>query len=234
MLGAGERPLRRIARGHKIDASPCTREPGRGGRGAGPRSAGGPGVSDKQLEKVKFLIIDDNAFMRTIVRSVLNALNANQVKEAADGVDALKIMKNFQPDIIIADWEMRPVDGIEFVRMVRIGSDSRDPFVPIIMLSGHSENARVTVARDAGINEYLVKPISASTLFSRIEAVIERPRPFVRAKDFFGPDRRRRDVGYRGEERRKAQADGDAGGGDGEVEIVTTQAADGNDSAASR
>lgn len=151
-------------------------------------------MSEKYLENVKFLIVDDNAFMRTIVRRVLAALDAEHIREAANGAAALKIMQTYQPDIAIVDWEMQPLDGLEFTRMVRTADDSSNPFLPIIMLSGHSEHNRILAARDIGINEFVVKPISVKTLFERIEAVIERPRPFIRIKGYFGPDRRRRDV----------------------------------------
>lgn len=155
------------------------------------------------LEQIKFLVVEDNNFMRTIVRRVLNALGAHDVKEAVDGAEAMKLLQTYQPDICIVDWEMTPLDGIDFARMIRLGEDSPNPFMPLIMLSGHSERQRVMVARDAGVNEFVVKPISATALFSRIRAVIERPRPFVRTKNYFGPDRRRHaDAKYQGPERR--------------------------------
>ncbi|MCZ6606559.1 MAG: response regulator [Alphaproteobacteria bacterium] len=159
----------------------------------------------KYLEDVKFLIVDDNAFMRTIIRQVLSALHAEQVREASDGEDALQIMQTFAPDIIILDWEMKPMDGLEFTRKVRLSRDSPNVFTPIVMVSGHSERGRVVAARDAGVNEFVVKPISAKSLFDRIQAVIERPRPFVRLKSYFGPDRRRKTVGRGEEERRVAK-----------------------------
>ena len=159
----------------------------------------------KYLEDVKFLIVDDNAFMRTIIRRVLSALHAEQVREASDGEDALQIMQTFAPDIIILDWEMKPMDGLEFTRKVRLSRDSPNVFTPIVMVSGHSERGRVLAARDAGVNEFVVKPISAKSLFDRIQAVIERPRPFVRLKSYFGPDRRRKTVGRGEEERRVAK-----------------------------
>lgn len=162
-------------------------------------------MAEKYLENVKFLVVDDNAFMRKIVRRVLNALDAMQVRDAGDGAEALKVMRTFEPDIIICDWEMRPLDGLEFVRMLRLSSDSANPYIPVIMLSGHSEMNRVTAARDAGVNEFVVKPISVRTLFSRIQSIIEKPRGFIRTKTFFGPDRRRRNMRFKGADRRKAE-----------------------------
>jgi DNA-binding response OmpR family regulator len=72
------------------------------------------------------------------------------------------------------------------------------------MLTGHTEMNRVMEARDAGVHEFLAKPISAKSIYARIRAIIERPRPFIRAGVYFGPDRRRRNnPSYKGRERRK-------------------------------
>ena len=160
-------------------------------------------MSKSYLENVNFLVVEDNPFMRSIIKSVLRVLGAHSIKEATDGASALQMMNLAAPDIILVDWEMQPVDGLEFVKMVRRADDSPNPFAAIIMLSGHSEHTRVMAARDAGVNEFLVKPISAESLFKRIQQVIESPRPFVRSKTYFGPDRRRHAIPHPGKERRK-------------------------------
>ena len=99
---------------------------------------------------------------------------------------------------------MEPMDGLELTKLIR-GNESNNRYAPIIMITAFSEIARVTLARDAGVNEILVKPIAATTLFTRIRAVIERPRLFVEAESYFGPDRRRRqDPNYKSEDRRMA------------------------------
>lgn len=150
-------------------------------------------VSSCYLTNIKFLVADDNAFMRTIIRRILVTLGVQEIREASDGAEALKIIQTWPADIILLDWEMTPFDGIEFTTMVRNANDMSNTFMPIIMISAHSEYWRISQARDAGINEFLVKPISAKSLFSRICKVIEKPRPYVNAPGFFGPDRRRRD-----------------------------------------
>ena len=155
------------------------------------------------LENVKILIIDDLQFTRTLVRRILTVLGAHEIRDATDGAKALKLMLTFEPDLIILDWEMEPMNGIEFVRNVRDSDEDANPYVPIIMLSGHSTLASVSEARDAGITEYVTKPFSAKSLFSRIRAVIDTPRSFVRTKAFFGPDRRRHDVEIEISDRRK-------------------------------
>jgi len=153
------------------------------------------------LAKIKFLIADDNAFMRTIVRRILSTLGAQDIREASDGAEALKIIQSWPADIVLLDWEMKPFDGIEFTAMMRHAQDLTNTFMPIIMISAHSEYWRIAKARDAGVTEFLVKPISAHTLFSRIRNVIEHPRPFVNAPGFFGPDRRRHEETHMQERR---------------------------------
>jgi CheY-like chemotaxis protein len=144
------------------------------------------------LSRLTVMVVDDNAHMRRIVKEILRSLGVTHISEAVDGADALKAMRAISPDIVIADLDMRPLDGLEFTRLVRTAGDSPDPYVPIIMLTGHTEAYRVAQARDAGVNEFLAKPISVKGLYARIHAIIHRPRQYVRTKGFAGPDRRRR------------------------------------------
>ena len=91
--------------------------------------------------------------------------------------------------------------------MVRTSSDSPNPFMPIVMITGHSERSRVNAARDAGVNEFLVKPVTAKSLMDRINTVVNHPRSFVKGGTYFGPDRRRRkDMNYAGPWRRKEES----------------------------
>ena len=154
------------------------------------------------LHDLKFLVVDDSAFMRELLCDVLRHFDAHNVRDASDGAEALEIMQAWTPDIILLDWEMTPFDGIEFTRAVRSSERGHEKFAPIIMVSAHSEYWRIQHARNAGVNEFLAKPFSPKALFSRIRAVIERPRPFIRAPGYFGPDRRRHDMAC-ADERRK-------------------------------
>lgn len=165
------------------------------------------------LENVSFLIVDPNAFMRSLIKNVLHVFGAEKFIEANDGADAFKAMHNLIPDVIFTEWMMEPLDGLDFTRMVRTGKDSPNPFVPIIMMTAYAEKQRVMEARDAGITEFIAKPLSAKTLMGRITAVIEHPRPFVRSPRYFGPDRRRRQASdYTGPERRKSEPPADGEG----------------------
>jgi CheY-like chemotaxis protein len=148
-------------------------------------------MSGGGFESLKALVVDDNAHMRSLLRALLNSIGIKDVVEAAHGGAALDILRDRKSDLVLSDMQMKPMDGIEFTRLVRNGGMSPNPFVPIIMISGHTERHRVEVARDAGVTEFLAKPITAMHLFSRISEIVERPRAFVRTESYFGPDRRR-------------------------------------------
>jgi CheY-like chemotaxis protein len=143
--------------------------------------------------KLRFLAVDDNAHMRRILRTLLHGLGAREVHEAEDGAAGLEAYTMHGPDIIITDWAMPVLDGLELTRIIRNPATSTNPFVPIIMLTAHSERNRVLAARDIGVTEFLAKPISAKSLYQRVVNVVVNPRPFVKTEEYFGPDRRRLD-----------------------------------------
>lgn len=150
------------------------------------------------LQGIRFLVVDDNRYMRNLLRGILSAFGSKDVQEAGDGADAFKVLRSFSPDVVLTDNYMSPLDGIEFTRMLRTGRDSPLPLVPIIMITGYTDLHNVTAARDSGVHEFLAKPVSAHALYSRIHTVLTRPRPFVRAPAYFGPCRRRRSKGHPG------------------------------------
>lgn len=154
------------------------------------------------------LVIEDSEAMRGLVKLLLHAMRVKTVLTAADGTEAIEMMRKTPPDLIITDLEMTPLDGVEFTRLVRRDADSPAPYVPIIMLTGYTDLRRVARARDAGVNEFLVKPISEKALNARIVEIIERPRQHVKCETYVGPDRRRRnDPDYTGPRRRFDDAD---------------------------
>ena len=144
------------------------------------------------LKDVKFLVVDDQPAIREIVTHILRAAGARSIDYATDGASALDAVREKRPDIVIADVHMTGMDGLDFVRILRGASDSPNPYLPVIMLTAHTDAVRVAEARDAGVTEFASKPISAANLIQRINAVILKPRPFVRTDGYFGPCRRRR------------------------------------------
>ncbi|HEY0299759.1 MAG TPA: response regulator, partial [Rhizomicrobium sp.] len=108
-------------------------------------------MSGGAFEYLKALIVEDNQHMRALLRSLLNALGIAQVFEATNGEDAFALLRDKQPDLILSDLSMTPVDGIAFVREVRNSQSSPNPYIPIIMVTGHTERHRIEAARDAGV-----------------------------------------------------------------------------------
>jgi two-component system, chemotaxis family, chemotaxis protein CheY len=156
-----------------------------------------------ECSRLRFLVVDDNSHMRRIIRALLHGFGVREAYEAEDGAAGLEAFSSFSPDIVITDWAMPIFDGIELTRMIRQPETSANPYVPIIMVTGHAERRKVAEARDAGVTEFLVKPISAKGLYQRIASVVMLPRPFIRTSTYFGPCRRRTaNPNYSGAERR--------------------------------
>ncbi len=159
------------------------------------------------LNTLQVLLVDDNQHMRAITSAILQSAGIRRIREVADGGAALDAMRDQAIDLAIVDFNMFPLDGVEFTRLVRNSPDSANLYLPIIMMTGHSEKSRVTEARDAGVTEFVVKPITAKAILERINAVIFRPRPFVKSEGYFGPDRRRTEArNYKGPFRRATDA----------------------------
>ena len=140
-------------------------------------------------------MVNDSKNMFVLITTILRAIGVRDVFEITEAEKALSEFAHFKPDIVITDWHMEPMNGVEFVKRVRRGKHSPDPFVPIIMLTGHTELTLVVEARDAGINEFLIKPISPKSLYARIAAILDGTRPFIQSDAYFGPCRRRKDIG---------------------------------------
>lgn len=160
-----------------------------------------------RYDLLKVLLVDDNHHMRVLLAEILRALGVKEIHEANDGAEGLQMMRNHAVDIVMTDLSMQPLDGIDFVRLLRNSPDSPNQLAPVIMITGHSTFARVNEARDAGVNEFLAKPLTARGVVERIHQVVENARPFVRTNDYFGPDRRRRaDPEFKGPWRRATDA----------------------------
>ena len=155
------------------------------------------------FDKLKVLIADDNPHMRSIIATVLKGLGVRDIREAKDGTEALLALRDWPADLAIIDYRMTPMDGVAFTKEVRLASKSANIYLPIIMVTAYADLSRVVGAREAGVTELIVKPVTAEALISRINSVIFHPRPFARTDTYFGPSRRRkREGGYQGPDRR--------------------------------
>ena len=159
-------------------------------------------MSGYRFDRIRVLVVDDNAHMRKLVMTILQAFGVHQISEAESGERAWTILRETNPDVIVLDWVMEGMSGLELIEMIRTNPQAPNPFVPVIMLTGHTSLDHVRQARDAGVNEFIVKPVSVKTMMSRLVAVIEQPRPYVRTGVYFGPCRRRRAGDFHGPERR--------------------------------
>jgi two-component system, chemotaxis family, chemotaxis protein CheY len=156
-----------------------------------------------RFDRLKTLVVDDNVHMRKLVVTILQAFGCVNILEADSGEKGWAVLRESNPDIVVLDWVMEGMSGLDVVKLIRSDPTAPNPFVPVIMLTGHTHLNQVREARDAGINEFIAKPVSVKTMMQRLMAVIEHPRPFVRTKSYFGPCRRRRaDAEYKGPERR--------------------------------
>ncbi len=135
----------------------------------------------------KVLVVDDEHFMRKVVRTLLMSIGVRNIYEAADGPAGLELIRSTEPNIVIVDWQMPGLDGAGFVRMVRSPQTFPYPDVPIIMLTGHSERSRVIEAVEVGVDEFLLKPVSSNALKDRMVAVLANPRPMVWAGPNYRP-----------------------------------------------
>ena len=145
----------------------------------------------QRLHAIKVLVVDDEHYMRKVVRTLLMSSGVRTIYEAADGPAGLELIRSMAPDVVILDWEMPGLDGAGFLRMVRSPDTFPFPDIPIIMLTGHGERSRVIEAVQIGVNEFLLKPVSSKALQDRLVAVLTKPRPLVKSGDYYGPAPRR-------------------------------------------
>ena len=141
--------------------------------------------------KVNIAIADTDNKIASLIKKILATLGCNRIFIVSDGNEVLRLMKSEKIDVIITEWTLKTINGIDLAIHLRQSLDSPNRMVPIIMLTGRNDPGSIQTARDAGISEYLVKPFSSKTLLERLYAVVEEPRSFILCKSFIGPDRRR-------------------------------------------
>ncbi len=160
-----------------------------------------------RYDLLNILLVDDNHNMRLLLTEILRAIGVTRIFEAKDGAEGLKMMRDYPIDVVMTDLSMQPMDGIEFVRLLRNSPDSPNRMAPVVMITGHSTYVRVSEARDAGVTEFLAKPLTARGVVERLHQAIENKRPFMRSTSYFGPDRRRRtDPNFPGPWRRETDS----------------------------
>ncbi len=122
-------------------------------------------------KNMNILIVDDYTTMLRIIKNLLKQLGFNNVDEATDGTAALEKIKNKSYGLVISDWNMEPMTGIELLKQVR-GSNDNYKNTPFIMVTAESKTENVIAAKQAGVNNYIVKPFNAETLKTKMTAVL--------------------------------------------------------------
>jgi two-component system chemotaxis response regulator CheY len=158
------------------------------------------------LHQYKVLLADADRPLSVVVKSTLENMGFSDIHITYSGEQAMEMLAQAHFDFLITEWNIKHLNGIDLIRKIRVDKNSPNPALPIIMLTGRAEQADVVVARDSGINEYIVKPFSARSIYNRLERIIEQPRHFIAAREFIGPDRRHKGIPPQGKpERRTAQ-----------------------------
>jgi CheY-like chemotaxis protein len=169
-----------------------------------------PGVSSfnrvarrLDLSALSVLVVDDQPFFRVLLTEVLRNLGVRELSVASDGEEALDAFHMVRPEIVMTDWVMPVMDGLQLTRKLRRLPDETLRATPVIMVTGNNRKSQIEEARAAGVDEFILKPVSIKSVADRLREVIERPRPFIDTAAYKGPCRRRRsDPNFAGPYRR--------------------------------
>jgi PleD family two-component response regulator len=153
-------------------------------------------MQDKPLEtsiqSLDILIVDGNVFMRRLTRMMLMNLGARSVTEAADGLTALDMIRDNDPDVVLLEWDIPLLDGMELMRIVRSPGVFPRPNIPIIMLTDRAHRWSVHEALRLGVHEYLIKPVSPKALRDRLMSIVAKPREMMQLGENYVPEPRTR------------------------------------------
>jgi len=147
-------------------------------------------LADDLLRDLDILVVDGNTYMRRLTRSMLISLGARSVAEAADGIAALEAIRTGDPDVMLLDWDVPLLNGMEVMRIVRSPNAFPRPSIPVIMLTNRASHAEVMQAMRAGVHEFLIKPTSPKALRDRLTSILMKPRPMKQVGEFYGPEPR--------------------------------------------
>lgn len=145
-----------------------------------------------QLNNIRVMVVDDNQPIRLLLRSLLLDLGIGMVDVAPNAQQGWDLFCQYKQDLLLIDWPATNTSALDFVQKIRRDAASPNPLVPILLMTGFSNEERVYKARDAGITEFLMKPFTIQNLVRYLTHIVENPRAFVATPVFSGPDRRRR------------------------------------------
>jgi CheY-like chemotaxis protein len=155
----------------------------------------------------RVLVVDPNSGSARLTAELMKAMGARQIAILLNGERALMEVADFEPQLILTEIRGPGFDGLEFVHQLR-HSDHAARQAPVIMITSEATAASILGARNAGAHEFLRKPYTAGDLFRRVENVTLKPRPWIQAQAYVGPDRRRFNSGeFVGSKKRQTDAE---------------------------
>jgi two-component system chemotaxis response regulator CheY len=157
------------------------------------------------LTKIQALVLDDSRLVLSILREMLRSFGVRHIKEFTEAKPAIEFMRSNPVDIAFIDFVLQDEwSGFDVAENIRHDQTIVNPYMPIIMVTGHTFYSVVSNAINKGIDEVLAKPIRPKDVHARLQSLLSAPRTYIRTPDgYFGPERRRReDPVYRGPERR--------------------------------
>ena len=157
---------------------------------------------DKTLLSRIRVIVADDAYMASLTAGMLRNLGVRSIAETNDIAGTWKALRNGPAGLLLIDDGLGPVDPLTLVRELRADSSAINRHIPVLMTFANAEKSRILAARDAGVTEFLKKPLSGNVIGLRLMQALENPRPFVESPVYAGPDRRRREAGVKGPDRR--------------------------------
>ncbi|MEM6781421.1 MAG: response regulator [Pseudomonadota bacterium] len=173
-------------------------------------------VNTYSLKAFNILLVEDYEFLQQLITGMLKSFGVGGITVCSSGDEAKGLLQVLSAsrssdtkmvDIVLTDWMMPDGDGEELIRWMRDNKDDKIKFLPVILVSAFTDKDTIVKARDIGANEALVKPVSGEALATRILNVINYPRPYIQSPDYFGPDRRRKEQKFKGDEKRKTKAE---------------------------
>ncbi len=165
-------------------------------------------LMDARFGGLKVLVADESPYMITMSNNLLYRFGFSSTRQARSVAQAEKVLRKSSIDLVLCDCMGAEATGLDLTHQIRAGLGATSKLVPILLMTAKADRQTIFGARDAGVTEFIRKPFAAKDLFKKLVAVVDNPRSFVSAEDYFGPDRRRHDTAGTpgGAERRVTEA----------------------------
>ena len=150
------------------------------------------------IRGLAFLVADANPYFSRIVVSLLRSFGATTVTEVRNSFEAIQLLNSQKIDILLCDDRLPPHGGLQVAYAIRRKRDNENRTIPILIMAGEARESLIKLARDAGANMVMAKPVSSTGLYDRLAWIAYNLRQFVETSTYYGPDRRFKNEGYRG------------------------------------